>query len=279
MDAVRAYLESLSQSRGVGTAETSGYAALKALVDSVGAQVQPKITYVIHPAQQRGSLPDGGLYEKRKTLSPQPDRGAVEVKPATEAVAQTAQSEQALRYLRQFGLLLITNYWHFALYQLRDGAPELLDEFRLADDADHFWELASRPAKAARERGPALAEFLRRVCMASAPLDRPKIVAEFLASHARDALTTIEAAPDDAALTQVRKPLEDESANPSRTHSASRSTKKRAATSSTAPSSRPSSTACFPRGSSGTRASRGSATPFASTTSTSTSGFRCSVGF
>lgn len=45
--------------------------------------------------------------------------------------------------------------------------------------------------------------------MASAPLDRPKIVAEFLASHARDALATIEAAPDDAALAQIRKPLED----------------------------------------------------------------------
>ncbi len=140
MQALRDYLAALTQARSVGTAETSGYPALKALFDAAGEALNPKIILMVHPRGDGAGLPDGGLFEARRgrqhgqgeffvddqTL---PDRGAVEVKPTSHDVYATAQSPQARKYLQKYGHLLVTNYWHFALYRLADGQPELLDEY------------------------------------------------------------------------------------------------------------------------------------------------------
>ena len=62
MRPVEAYLSQLHASLGAGTPETSGYPALSNLLNSIGDTLKPKITAVIHPANNGAGIPDGGLF-------------------------------------------------------------------------------------------------------------------------------------------------------------------------------------------------------------------------
>ena len=62
---VGAYLSDLHQSLGVGVPETSGYPALRNLLNAVGDTLKPKIAAVLHPTNTGAGLPDGGLFAAR----------------------------------------------------------------------------------------------------------------------------------------------------------------------------------------------------------------------
>ena len=62
MHPVEAYLTHLHASLGAGTPETSGYPALSNLLNAIGDTLKPKITAVIHPANNGAGIPDGGLF-------------------------------------------------------------------------------------------------------------------------------------------------------------------------------------------------------------------------
>ena len=52
-----AYFTQLHASLGVGVPETSGYPALANLLNAVGESLKPKITAVIHPANNGAGIP------------------------------------------------------------------------------------------------------------------------------------------------------------------------------------------------------------------------------
>ena len=62
MHPVETYLTSLHASLGAGNPETSGYPALSNLLNAIGETLKPKITAVIHPANNGAGIPDGGLF-------------------------------------------------------------------------------------------------------------------------------------------------------------------------------------------------------------------------
>ena len=59
---VESYLSDLHASLGAGTPETSGYPALSNLLNAIGETLKPKITAVIHPANNGAGIPDGRLF-------------------------------------------------------------------------------------------------------------------------------------------------------------------------------------------------------------------------
>ena len=73
-------------------------------------------------------MPDGGFFPQpnriRRNADPpilqNPERGVVEIKPAEYDLDALTHEEQTLRYLRQYGLVLITNLREFRLLKL-DG--------------------------------------------------------------------------------------------------------------------------------------------------------------
>ena len=66
MHPAEAYFNQLHASLGVGVPETSGYPALANLLNAVGDSLKPKITAVIHPANNGAGIPDGGLFSAKE---------------------------------------------------------------------------------------------------------------------------------------------------------------------------------------------------------------------
>lgn len=62
MTSLETYLKQLRQERAAAVNETSFYAALRELFNSVGDTLKPKIRYIITPKGQGAGIPDGGLY-------------------------------------------------------------------------------------------------------------------------------------------------------------------------------------------------------------------------
>jgi hypothetical protein len=219
-DALEIYFSELRASRGVTTKETSGYTALKNLLDSAGAKLKPKVTALIHPRNSGAGLPDGGLFtpdqlknsdaEKPFLGVALPSRGVIEVKGTAEEIADIAETAQVKDYLGHYGQVLLTNYREFLLLKhAAGGKVQKLESFRLAPDEKTFWQVATQPRKAASELGERFAEYLKRVLLHAAPLNNPKDVAFFLASYARDARARVEGAGDLPALAAVRTALEE----------------------------------------------------------------------
>lgn len=94
-----------ARSFGSHTAETTFYAPLSNLLNTVGETLKPRVVFVAHPGSRGAGLPDGGLFPvtNRRQIEPlpnqRPERGAVEIKPPGESLATLAQSEQVRRYL------------------------------------------------------------------------------------------------------------------------------------------------------------------------------------
>ena len=180
-----------ARSFGAHTAETTFYTPLSNLINTVGEALKPRVVFVAHPGSRDGNLPDGGLFPvtNRRQTEPlpnqRPERGAVEIKPPGESLATLAQSEQVRRYLREYGLCLITNYHQFQLVELRQGRPSVMESYDLTRTADDLWTL---PITAlAKRHAETLPDFLARVLTRKVPLEKPKDVAELLASYAREA--------------------------------------------------------------------------------------------
>jgi hypothetical protein len=220
MNALQSYLSDLYEIRSSGGAvkETSGYPALRQLLNEIGKTLKPKVHCIINLQNQGAGLPDGGLYtadqfQKRAKTNPLegqlPSRGCIEVKSPGEDVLVVAKGTQVLRYLNRYRQVLVTNYRDFILVGLdRDHNLQIRERFTVAANEADFWTLAAHPHTAANELGERFVEYLKRVMLHAAPLALPKDVAWFLASYARDAKARIGSSNLPALLT-VRSALEE----------------------------------------------------------------------
>jgi len=213
------YLKSLAYSMPLGVKETSGYPALKALLDEVGAGLKPKVRCIIHPKSAGAGIPDGGLFlADRFKGQPEPDmfgglnpdRGVIEVKDITADVDEITGGEQVAKYLDRYRQVLVTNYREFRLVgKDSDGHLHTLETYSLADNVTAFQAMLANPAEAARKHGARFVDFLQRVMLRQATLSEPGDVAWLLASYAREALALVEDASALPALDSVRKALSD----------------------------------------------------------------------
>ena len=217
--AVETYLTDLRRIRASGgaTGERSYYPALSALLDAVGTTLKPKVFCVAELAAQGAGHPDFGLYTAKQVQKGQPkegqvpERGVVEVKSTNDDAWLTADSAQVSRYWERYRLVLVTNTRDFVLVgEDTAGHPATLETFRLAETAEDFARRLEHPRAFARAVGAGLGEYLCRALSHRATLTEPKDLAWLLASYARDGLSRVEAAGDDApSLTAVRSALEE----------------------------------------------------------------------
>ena len=213
---VTEYLEALQYNRRVGVKETSNYPALERLFNEIGKKLQ--VRCIIHPKDGGAGIPDGAFFTKSqfkvalpddaRILRQTPERGVIEAKGTRDNVLTIAHDKQVIKYLSQYGQVLVTNFYDFLLVvQDATGGVQLLERFRLAESDEAFWRAAVHPHQLAENKGSQLVEYLQRVMLRPAPLTRAQDVAWFLASYARDAKARVEHAELES-LARVRKALE-----------------------------------------------------------------------
>ena len=216
--AVEQYFTDLRNIRASGgaTPELSYYTPLNNLLNTIGAALKPKVFCVSQMAQQGADHPDFGLYaanqvQKGKPREGQrPERGVIEVKPASEDAWITADSYQVSKYWGFYRIVLVTNTRDFVLLgEDASGFPVKLETFRLADSAEDFDNRLQKPRAFARDVGAGLGEYLSRALSHTASITEPRDLAWLLASYARDGLARVEANGDASSLTTVRSALEE----------------------------------------------------------------------
>jgi hypothetical protein len=189
------------RSTGSATAETSFYPPFDRLCNSVGQTLKPAVLFSTQLRNSGAGLPDGGFFpqpkRQRRTAEPEllqnPERGVVEIKPADYNLDILTTEQQTLGYLRQYGLVLITNLREFRLLQLTaSGAVQTLERYTLAATASDLWQA---PLSSFAKHKELLPDFLARVMLQRAPLAQPKDVAWLLASYAREARARAEDHP------------------------------------------------------------------------------------
>ena len=151
MNHLETYLTQLHDTRATGEAvkETSFYPALSALFNSVGGELKPKVKRVINIKNRGAGIPDGGLFTAEQLRArdaeaianvkgfngQMPARGVVEVKGTKDDVRRIAASEQVEKYLKHYGLVLVTNLREFLLVEHDDGGKaRTLEGYALAGD-------------------------------------------------------------------------------------------------------------------------------------------------
>ncbi len=189
------------RSTGSATAETSFYPPIDRLFNAVGQCLKPAVLFSTQLRNSGAGLPDGGFFpqpkRQRRNAEPEPlqnpERGVVEIKPADYSLNALAAEPQTIRYLRQYGLVLITNLRQFRLLGLgRGDAVKVLERYTLAETAADLW--SAPPANFAKHKD-LFPDFLARVMLYRAPLVQPKDVAWLLASYAREARARAEDHP------------------------------------------------------------------------------------
>ena len=198
-----------------GTSEESFYPPLTFLLNEIGRTMTSSFDCVSQPKSDGEGHPDFVLLGRNRASGDMPEHGAVEAKALQEDVSDPfkgAYSNQMRKYLDTYNLLTVTNYREFRLFRRgASGDPELLEVLTIAESEERFWEIAVHPHSAALNHGARIWEFLRRSMAYSASISRPKDVAWFLASYAREALAIIENAKDESsknALESLRASLE-----------------------------------------------------------------------
>jgi len=189
------------RSTGSATAETSFYPPLDRLLNAAGQKLKPAILFSTQLRNQGAGMPDGGFFplpsRQRRNAEPpilqNPERGVVEIKPADYNLDALTNEPQTLRYLNQYGLVLITNLREFRLLQLGPtDTVRTLERYILAATPAALW---SAPMTSFARHGDLLPDFLARVMLYRAPLTQPKDVAWMLASYAREARARAEDHP------------------------------------------------------------------------------------
>jgi len=189
------------RSTGSATAETSYYPPLDRLFNAVGQSLKPAVLFSTQLRNSGAGLPDGGLFpqpkRQRRSAEPEllqnPERGVVEIKPVDYNLDTLAAAPQTFRYLRQYGLVLITNLREFRLLQLSlSSAVQTLELYTLAATPTDLWQAALSSFAKHKDLLP---DFLARVMLYRAPLAQPKDVAWLLASYAREARARAEDHP------------------------------------------------------------------------------------
>jgi hypothetical protein len=220
MNPPTAYFAQLHASLGVGVPETSGYPALANLLNAVGDSLKPKISAIIHPANNGAGIPDGGLFSAKELKKHghetntlfgklKPERGVIEVKPLDKDLSSFESSPQVLGYLENYGQILLTNYRSFSTWSWENGKPVRGEHYHFAASAEDFWTKA-HALRTNRDHPEyeRLWQFLRRALLANAKISTPEDLAAFLASYAREALARIQIAPDKT-LDPIRQALSD----------------------------------------------------------------------
>lgn len=210
------YLAQMVNIRGAGAPETSHYSALETLLAEVGGELNPKVEVVGQLRNTGAGMPDFGLYTKEqrkrnkgKTDWENPDRGVVEVKKPEDDFGELLKSAQLVKYAKEYGVVLATNYRQFALVEKQQGGGvKPFARCDLAASPEAFWTAAAKPQKTAESCGEKLCEFLRRALSHRAPITSAKDVAVMLASFAREALALLEQQNDETALLGLRESLE-----------------------------------------------------------------------
>ena len=220
MSLLETYMRELRdiRSTGAGVKETSYYPALSNLFNEIGKTLKPKVKCVLQLANRGAGSPDGGFFtpdqfQKSNKDEPIPgaipSRGVIEVKGTGDDAWVTADGRQVTKYWDRYGLVLVTNYRDFVLVgKDAEGNPVKLETYRLASSEKEFWQSAANPRKLANEQGARFEEYVKRVLLHSAPLERPEDLAWFLASYARDAKARIEGS-ELQALGSIRAALEE----------------------------------------------------------------------
>ena len=216
------YLAELNaiRSTGAGVPETSYYPALSNLFNEVGKTLKPKVRCIINISNRGAGIPDGGLFtadqfQRQADREPKPGqlpaRGAIEVKGTKPNAKAIAASQQVKDYLNRYGIVIVSNLREFLIVQRGPTAePVERESYALADNEPDFWQhKAAHPRATAGVQGEQFIEFIKRACLHAAPLTKPKDVAWFLASYARDALFRVEQQKQLPALQTVRSALED----------------------------------------------------------------------
>ena len=129
------------RSTGSATAETSFYPPIDRLFNAVGRSLKPAVLFSTQLRNSGAGLPDGGFFpqpkRQRRNAEPEllqnPERGVVEIKPADYNLDALAAEPQTIRYLRQYGLVLITNLRQFRLLGLGPAdTVRVLESYTLA---------------------------------------------------------------------------------------------------------------------------------------------------
>jgi len=164
--------------------------------------LKPRVRAISQLANQGAGQPDIGLFTNDQLkaagdsdpLSGQsPNRGVIEVKPASDDAWVTADGPQVSRYWDKYRQVLVTNYRDFVLVgQDEDGRPVKLESYRLASNEAEFWSKASHPRAFANDHEVPFIEYLHRVMLHGTPITSPQEVAWFLASYARTAMARVE---------------------------------------------------------------------------------------
>jgi hypothetical protein len=219
---VETYLSELRDIRATqaGSPEVSYYPALANLCNTVGKTLRPKVLCVMNLKDQGADNPDGGLFTAdqfaRRTDTKlagglPPARGAIEAKAARRDVKTIAAGEQVAKYVRLYGIVLVTNFRDFLVVERGpDNQPVERESFSLAAEEKGFWQsTVAHPRAAAQQRGEQFIEFIKRACLHNAPLVTPRDVAWFLASYAKEALGRVEQQKHLPALQMIRSALEE----------------------------------------------------------------------
>ncbi len=200
-----------------GTGEISYYGALAGALNAAGEKLKPRVFCVPNLRNRGSGFPDLGLFIAGREPAPEewpagrlPERGVVEVDDIPADLSVKTGSEQVRRYLRAYGIVLVTNYREFVLLGLDPrGRIERREVFGFpCNDAEAFFSLA-RGTRRPTGLAARFAEFLERVLLHQAPLARPEDVAFFLASYARDALARVEEQATLPAFAELRAALQE----------------------------------------------------------------------
>src|SRR5260221_6831586 len=131
----------LVKASGLASDERSYYPALDALFNVPGAMLAPKVI-AIHDVRDVGAGHPDYLLQVETTHD---TRAAIEAKPASADVNAIMRSEQVRRYLRQYGLCLVTNLRHFSLARVaRNNQVVEIMRYELAASEDDFWNTPFR---------------------------------------------------------------------------------------------------------------------------------------
>ena len=216
--AVENYFTDLRSIRASGgaTPELSYYPPLTNLLNAVGSTLKPKVFCISQMAEQGAGHPDFGLFaanqlqQGKPRQGQPPERGVIEVKPATDDAWLTADGGQVSKYWGFYRIVLVTNIRDFVLLgENAAGQPVKLETFRLADSAEQFDHLLQKPRAFANLVGAGLGEYLSRALSHTTSLAEPRDLARLLASYARDGLARVEANDAAPSLTAVRSALEE----------------------------------------------------------------------
>lgn len=225
-EAARGYFDGMKKfmDREESTDELTHHPTLGSLLVAVGKTLSPSFL-CLPEARMCGERdrPDYLLFGEDQASGELPKYGAIEVKPHDHDISNPFKgndAEQMLGYLNRYTLLTITNFREFRLYEkAKNGTPRLLEELVIAGSKDEFRKIAENPQRAARDHGASIWEFLKRAMLRESTMTKPKDVARFLASYAREALAKIKSASpegqnDPNPLQPLRQELENALGNP-----------------------------------------------------------------